>query len=106
MMGNVSHLAKKLSMKAYNTTLISLNVNLLLRYEIMKRGFNSKSITYGMKIYFVNEVHVTTSHLTIEPLALMSRIGGIIGVGRALAWVILLCFDKIAILYAFKKDAN
>ena len=72
----------------------------------MERGFNPKSRTYGMKIYFVNEVHVTTSHLTIEPLALMSRIGGIIGVGQALAWVILLCFDKIAIVYAFKKRYN
>ena len=68
------------------------------RYEIIERGFDGNSETYGMKIYFINDVQVTRSHLTIEPLTLMSRIGGIIGVGQALAWIILLCYDKIIIL--------
>ena len=54
-----------------------------------------------MKIYFINEVHVTKSHFSIEFLTLMSRIGGIIGVGQALAWIILLCFNKIVILNGF-----
>ena len=53
---------------------------------------------YGMKIYFINDVEVTKSHLTIDYLTLMSRIGGIIGVGQAFAWIILFCFDKIVIL--------
>ena len=52
-----------------------------------------------MKIYFMEDVQVTKSHLTIEFLTLMSRIGGIIGVGQALARVILFCFDKIVILH-------
>ena len=63
----------------------------------MERGFDGNSQTYGMKIYFMNDVQVIISHLTIEPLTLISRIGGIIGVGQALAWVIILCFNKIVI---------
>ena len=58
---------------------------------------------YGMKIYFNNDVEVTKSHLTIDSLTLMSRIGGIIGVGQAFAWIILFCFDKIVILNNFIK---
>ena len=44
-----------------------------------------------MKLYFINDVHVTKSHFSIEFLTLMSRIRGIIGVGQALAWIIPLC---------------
>ena len=48
-----------------------------------------------MVLYFLHEVHVTTSHLKIEPLSLMARIGGIIGVGQAFSGVINFMIDRI-----------
>ena len=69
-----------------------------MRYEIQEEGFDPLDHKYGMKIHFNKDVEVTTSHLTMDFLSLMSRIGGIIGVGQAFAWIILFCFDKIVIL--------
>ena len=41
---------------------------------------------------FVNvdsQVELITSHLTIEPMTLLTRIGGIIGVGKEFLWIII-----------------
>ena len=48
-----------------------------------------------MQLYFLHQVHVTTSHLKIDPLSLMARIGGIIGVGQAFSAVINFFIDRI-----------
>ena len=38
---------------------------------------------------FDREVEVSSSHLTIEPLTLLTRVGGIIGVGKEFLRVII-----------------
>ena len=50
--------------------------------------------------YFENEVEVTKSVLTIEPLTLLTRIGGILGVGRTLVWLINICIEYILSFYS------
>ena len=73
-----------------------LLISNLFRYQVEKVGLSYKKGYYGMVLYFLHEVHVTTSHLKIEPLSLMARIGGIIGVGQAFGGVINFLVDKIA----------
>ena len=50
---------------------------------------------YSILFYFEEEVEVTQSMFAIEPLTLLTRIGGILGVGRTLVWLINLCFDNL-----------
>ena len=48
-----------------------------------------------MYLYFLHEVHVSSSHFKIDLLSLIARIGGIIGVGQAFSGVINFIIDKI-----------
>ena len=58
-----------------------------------------------MYLYFLHEVHVTISHFQIEPLSLMARIGGIIGVGQAFSGVINFIIDNIMNIKAIQFKA-
>ena len=42
-----------------------------------------------MFINFDTEVDQTQSELTIEPMTLLTRIGGIVGVGKEFLWIII-----------------
>ena len=72
----------------------------LLRYEAEKVGLSKRQRqdTYGITLTFEKEVDVTTSQFNIDALNLLTRIGGIFGVGRTVVWIINTCFDYI--LYA------
>ena len=49
-----------------------------------------------MFVTFDREAEVTSSHLTIEPLTLLTRVGGIIGVGKEFLWIIITLFTYLA----------
>jgi len=71
---------------------------LILRYQIEETGFNYRHDRYGMNMNFDQGVQATTSHLTLEPFTFLARIGGVIGVGQTLTWVINLCFVLLVVL--------
>ena len=56
---------------------------------------------FGLTIVFDNVVEKTISNWQIEPVTLLTRIGGIIGVGKELLWVMILTgsFVTIAVTY-------
>ena len=56
---------------------------------------------FGLTIVFDNVVEKTISNWQIEPVTLLTRIGGIIGVGKELLWVMILTgsFVTIAVNY-------
>ena len=58
---------------------------------------------FGLTIVFDNVVEKTISNWQIEPVTLLTRIGGIIGVGKELLWVMIVTigFVKILITYFF-----
>ena len=72
----------------------------LFRYEAEKVGLSKRQRqdTYGITLTFEKEVDVTTSQFNIDALNLLTKIGGIFGVGRTVVWIINTCFDYI--LYA------
>ena len=45
---------------------------------------------FGLTIVFDNVVEKTISNWQIEPVTLLTRIGGIIGVGKELLWVLII----------------
>ena len=60
-------------------------------------GFSYTKNKFGLVIKFGEEVDVSTSYLTIQPLALFARIGGIIGVGQVLAWFLTYSWTRLQV---------
>ena len=59
------------------------------RYKITKRALDSRHDRYGLYVSVDNQVELLTSHLTIQTMTLLTRIGGLIGVGKEFLWIIL-----------------
>ena len=65
------------------------------RFNVEEIGFQTGETDYGIILVVDQKVDVTVTQLTIGPFALLSRFGGIIGVGQTLAWVINFCIDYL-----------
>ena len=63
---------------------------------------------FGLTIVFDNVVQKTNSNWQIEPVTLLTRIGGIIGVGKELLWVMIITgsFVTLAVNHLRQKDAK
>ena len=63
---------------------------------------------FGLTIVFDNVVEKTISNWQIEPVTLLTRIGGIIGVGKELLWVMMITVSCITLVvnYLKYKDGN
>ena len=66
-----------------------------LRYQVEEQGFQPRQDRYGIVLVFDEEVDITVTRFTIEPFGLLARIGGIIGVGQTLVWVIMFSLDYL-----------
>ena len=69
------------------------------RFNVEEIGFQTGETDYGMILVVDQKVDVTVTQLTIGPFALLSRFGGIIGVGQTLAWVLNFCIDHVNSVY-------
>ena len=58
-------------------------------YKTTMFGHDERVDSYGIWIQFYQEVVLTSNLFSIEPITLLTRIGGIIGVGKELFWVII-----------------
>ena len=52
-----------------------------------KIGFDERKNKYGIFVRFSREIDVHRSLLNVETLTLLTRIGGIIGVGKQFLWI-------------------
>ena len=68
---------------------------IFFRYEGDKFGLSIRKEIYGIALTFEKEVEVTTLQFKIDALTLLTKIGGILGVGRIIVWIINACFDYI-----------
>ena len=80
------------------------NCVLSFRYMSDQTGFDARKDRYGMYVTILPDVEVTRTLLNIEPMTLMTRIGGIIGVGKELLWVII--FFSSSFLLIFKRVSH
>ena len=58
---------------------------------------------FGLEIEFDNVVEKITSDWQIKTVTLLTRVGGIIGVGKELLWVIIFMFSAISIAFNYFK---
>ena len=61
---------------------------------------SSSQDRYGLFINFDREVEETRSQLNISPLTLLTRIGGIIGVGKEFLWIIITLATYLISIYS------
>ena len=57
---------------------------------------------HGLFIQFDELVKTTKSHYVIGTITLLTRIGGIIGVGKELLWITIVIFGFANCIYKFK----
>ena len=74
----------------------------MCRYSIEERGINKHPHYTFLNMYFDKTVEVTASQKTIDNLTLLTRLGGATGVGKELAWFILILVD----FFLFCKNSN
>ena len=68
------------------------------RYEVSSLGFQPTSDRTGLKVVLDSEVLQTVSKLQIGAKTLVTRIGGIIGVGKELLWILIFCLTTVSSL--------
>ena len=59
-------------------------------------GFQPTSDRSGVKVVLETEVLQTVSSLQIGVKTLATRVGGIIGVGKELLWILIFCFTTVS----------
>jgi len=59
------------------------------RFLTRKIGFSTRQDRYGLKIYVNQDVNVKKTHFTITPITLLTRLGGILGVGKEFLWIVI-----------------
>ena len=67
------------------------------KFEVTNVGSMEDTIE-GIYIDFEESVEKTVSGLQITALSMISRIGGIIGLGKNLLWIIILAFSSLKFL--------
>ena len=75
-----------------------LQILQIIRYKVDQTGFDARDDRYGLYIQFDKEVEVITSQFMINAETFLTRMGGVIGVGKELLWIILLCLTYLVIL--------
>ena len=59
-------------------------------------GFQPTSDRSGVKVVLDTEVLQTVSSLQIGVKTLATRVGGIVGVGKELLWILIFCFTTVS----------
>lgn len=67
-------------------------------FEVEDIGFYSVQNVSGLVIAFDEEVEVETSELQISPKTFLTRVGGVIGVGKEFLWIVLCCLSVLKVL--------
>ena len=75
-------------------------------YKTANTGFDSRSDRYGMFINIDREVVETRSQLNIGPLTLLTRIGGMIGVGKQFLWIIITVCSYLISLQKYSAECR
>ena len=75
--------------KYFLVLMILWNRIVYFRYKVERNGLDYRGDWYGVWVQFSDEITTIRSHLAIEPMTFVTRVGGIIGVGKELLWVII-----------------
>ena len=69
-------------------------------YSVRRSGFDARTDRYGLFVNFDADVKLTISHLNVKFLTLLTRIGGIIGVGKEFLWLTVSFLVYVSLFYS------
>ena len=75
----------------------------MTNFEVEDIGFFNSKTLRGMAFAFADEVEVTTTKLQIGTKTLLTRVGGVIGVGKEFLWIILCGLSGIKLIATILK---
>ena len=58
----------------------------------------------GLTIWFENEVDITKSSLQMDEIAVLSKIGGYIGISKNFLWVFIVIMSSFSAFKSYLKD--
>ena len=73
----------------------------ICRYKLEQLGIEESNELFGLAIVFDTSVEQTKSDWQITEVTLLTRIGGIIGVGKNLLWIIVFVGSSIIFVSKF-----
>ena len=76
-------------------------------FYVNKIGFERKTSQEGVLVFFENKVEKRISELQIGAKTLLTRVGGVIGVGKNLLWLLVFFFTSLgSLLTLARKKCN
>ena len=76
---------------------------MLSRYKIEEAGLVESTNKAGVLALFDAKVHQTQTMLQIGPNTFLTRVGGIIGVGKNLLWILIFSLSSLGLLVKFLR---
>ena len=77
--------------------------NVVCRYRSEQVGYIDTLDRSGLIVSFEREVEQTNSELQVDTITLLTRCGGIIGVGKNLLWIIIFVLSSFATSFTILK---
>ena len=78
----------------------------IYRYKVERIGFNERKGNFGLAVAFEKLVQTTISELQVGPKTLLTRFGGIVGVGENVLWIFVFIFSSVGFLRDFMKKSS
>lgn len=79
------------------------NDDILSRYKIEEAGLVESLTKAGVIALFDSDVHQSKTKLQIDYITFLTRVGGIIGVGKNLAWILIFTLSSVGGAWNFLK---
>ena len=67
-------------------------------------GYNERNGSFGLAVAFEKFVQTTISDLQVGPKTLLTRFGGIVGVGKNVLWILVFIFSSVGFLRDILKQ--
>ena len=77
----------------------------VMKYEVKRVSEVINDGLTGAYIMFENDIETTYTSFMLDPVTVLSRLGGVIGVGKETFWTIMLTYSAIKLLYSSIKFA-
>ena len=74
-----------------------------INFDVIKQVFEARDDRYGLFFQFEDNVETIISDIAISPTTLITRIGGLIRVGKELFWVIVFSVSAMKTLTALGR---
>ena len=77
-----------------------------IRYKVEEAGLIESLNKAGVLALFDRNVHHSKTLLQIDYITFLTRVGGIIGVGKNLSWIIVFTLSSLSGVFKFLRQSS